>query len=133
MKDLSVAGQNRTRAVFAACVASLLLAFAILTPSLTVAQTADIALREYGRYHSAGSDWIILIVPTGTTARQLITVAKNLHSATPETKYEFFDATDKELAKYLNYNQHDGARGYDYSDKWVSKHSLANLQAMALD
>ncbi len=134
MNDLVVAGQNRTLAVFTgACVPLLLLAFVILTPRLTAAQTDGIAVREYGRYHSAGSDWIILIVPTGTAARQLITVAKNLHSATPGTKYEFFDATDKELAKYLNYNQHDGARGYDYSDNWVSKHNLANLQTMALD
>src|ERR1043166_9076349 len=92
----------------------LIAAAALLTSALTVAQSNEISIREYGRYRSAGSEWVILVVPAGTTSQQLVRVAANLHSATPEVKYEFFDATDKELARYLNYNQHDGARGTVY-------------------
>jgi len=109
-----------------------LFAFLLFAFGSVAAQTsADISVREYGRYRFAGDDWIILLVPPGTMADKLIDAARNLHTSTPELKYEFFDAEGKELDRYFAY-QRAGGRG-DYSDKWVSKHNIANLQVMSLD
>jgi hypothetical protein len=112
---------------FGVLVSALLLVTAASTPAQTKACSLNAnSVIEYGRYQSSGWTFEVLIIPEKTPSECLVAYAAGLHRDYPGVRFQFFDGHSKELAKYVNWSR-TGDDGIEWSDKWYSKHHIADL------
>ena len=132
-----LAGQRDLRAMkrkgskLAALLSALLLAGSLAAPPVSSQSSCDPAsIVEYQRYEFEGH-WIVFIVPPKLKRECLIAFVETTHRELPNTRLEFFDSKGLELGQYILSASHGLDDAYYYPEKWMAKHNVANLYAIA--
>lgn len=107
--------------------------FGITISMLVLAQQAEpVPTKSLGTYKKAGRIWTNLLIPRKLSRERLIKLAQDLHKSEPTTAFRFFD-DDSQFQQFKDWDINYPSSVYQYPQKWVKAHHIANLQQMAYD